>query len=376
MLVNSATGLPGHAITRASMKASAPGARSRLVLSTITNKTNTATTGKSVKDRPKRVAARRLNIPAKAVEELMELDDLRIQIDFKKELEKRVKKQRRRLPENVVDIDGEDHENAQLCAEYAPEMYAYLRTLEGRFGVRADYLKGFPTTGKMRTVLVDWLVDVQQQFKLLQETLYLSIAIIDRFMSIEGHTIDREFLQLVGISAMFLASKLEEIYAPELNDFVYITDNAYTASQVRDMEKRIFKVLDFDFGIPLSINFLRRYSKAGDVDISHHALAKYILEAILLDYSMVSTPPSLCAATALYLSLGILEATSTELWTPTLQHYSGYTGKEVHDKVKPAIESLKKAHSGKYTAVKQKFSSKQMHRIATNDQLAIKLSLL
>jgi hypothetical protein len=59
---------------------------------------------------------------------------------------------------------------------------------------------------------------------------------------------------------------------------VYITDNAYTASELRAMEGRILSCLDFALGRPIAINFLRRFSKAGDVDVVHHTLAKYILE--------------------------------------------------------------------------------------------------
>merc|ERR1719354_691523 len=75
---------------------------------------------------------------------------------------------------------------------------------------------------------------------------------------------------------MLIASKIEEIYAPELNDFVYITDDAYSAAEVRQMELRIIRALKFNLGDPLALNFLRRYSKAGDVDVNQHALAKYI----------------------------------------------------------------------------------------------------
>jgi len=351
------------------------GLRSRAALGTLTNKT-TINTGRAGKPRTTRVARRLLKNAGSDVE-AMDLDALSIQeINYKEEVEKRAEALRCDLPEDVVDIDKDDIENPQLCSEYAPAMYAYLRSIESNYMVKSDYLNGLATTGKMRTVLVDWLVDVQQQFKLLQETLYLSVSIIDRFMNVEGSKISRDHLQLVGISAMFLASKLEEIYAPELNDFVYITDNAYTSKQVRDMELRIIKSLGFNFGSPLSINFLRRYSKAGDVDVTQHALAKYILETMLLDYNLVDMSPSLCAATALYLSLGILEPEDTDLWTPTLQHYTGYTNEQVHDKVKLAISSLKKADGGKYTAIKQKYSSRVMQKIAVSDQLKLKLNLL
>eukprot|EP00088_Acartia_fossae_P049947 TRINITY_DN554_c0_g1_i2.p1 TRINITY_DN554_c0_g1~~TRINITY_DN554_c0_g1_i2.p1 ORF type:complete len:373 (-),score=79.02 TRINITY_DN554_c0_g1_i2:153-1271(-) len=348
-----------------------PAAR-RAVFQTITNKP-IAPLPKDVVRKPreaKLTARRQLRVDPEPME-IAEEDYM--DIVGRREEESRVK-----LPEGVPDIDQVDLNNPQLCSEYTKEMYAYLREQEGKYNVRANYLSeaGCPTSGKMRTVLVDWLVDVQQQFKLLQETLYLTISIIDRFLSREGKSIPRTQLQLVGISAMFIASKVEEIYAPELNDFVYITDNAYDASEVRAMELRIFKALDFNVGDPLSINFLRRFSKAGDVDLTQHALAKYILETILLDYALVSLPPSLCAATALYLSLGILEGEDSDIWPPSLQHYTGYSRAQVHAKAKGVAQGLKKAHEGKFTAIKVKYSSKQMQKIALNSDISDKLQML
>jgi hypothetical protein len=85
-----------------------------------------------------------------------------------------------------VDIDAADSASPQLCAEYATEIYKYLRSLEARVGytVREDYLVNCSITSKMRAVLVDWLVEVQQQFRLLQETLFMTISIIDRLVVI------------------------------------------------------------------------------------------------------------------------------------------------------------------------------------------------
>jgi cyclin B len=85
-------------------------------------------------------------------------------------------------------------------------------------------------------------------------------------------------LILIPYSNFLSTFQYEEIYAPEIEDFVYITDNAYTAGELRAMEGRILKCLDFSLGRPIAINFLRRFSKAGDVDVVHHTLAKYILE--------------------------------------------------------------------------------------------------
>lgn len=78
----------------------------------------------------------------------------------------------------------------------------------------------------MRAILVDWIIEVHLKFKLLPETLFVTVNLIDRYLSLVS--VKRNNLQLVGVTAMFIASKYEEIYAPEVRDFVYITDNAYS----------------------------------------------------------------------------------------------------------------------------------------------------
>jgi len=267
-----------------------------------------------------------------------------------------------KIPVGVTDIDAEEASNPQLCTEYAQEIYAYLRQLEKRGAVRSGFLSGCPITDKMRAVLVDWLVEVQMQFKLLQETLFLTVNTIDRFLAIEGKTVYRSRLQLVGVAAMFLVSKIEEVYAPAVSDFVYITDNAYTEVEIRQMELQIIRVLNFDLCQPISLNFLRRYSKAGDV--LQHSLAKYILEVCLLDYHLLSNPGSLLASAALCLSLLVLDPSMTPetVWNA---FYSGYTSHQVLDLVpKLAINMTKMNLNTKLQAVRSKYMSEKFMKVA------------
>merc|ERR1719431_2319145 len=100
---------------------------------------------------------------------------------------------------------------------------------------KASYMDKQPDiTHNMRQILVDWLVEVSEEYKLQTETLYLAVNFIDRFLSLMS--VQRAKLQLVGTAAMFIASKFEEIYPPDVTEFVYITDDTYTKRQVLRME--------------------------------------------------------------------------------------------------------------------------------------------
>jgi len=285
--------------------------------------------------------------------------------------------------ENGDNIDNDDVENPQLVVEYVNEIYEYLRQLETLQGVREDYLNKSETKTtilpKMRAVLVDWLIQVHSQFNLLQETLYLTVAILDRFLQNSATKIERKQLQLVGVAAMFIASKYEEMYAPEIGDFVYITDRAYTESQIREMEIKILAALGFELGRPLPLHFLRRNSKAGNVDALTHTLAKYAMELTLVDYKMAHIKPSIIAAAALALSLKVLDRMEedksiVEMWNSTLVHYTTYTFDAISETVKKLADLLlttsKAPASSKLMAVRKKYEDKKLSKIALLAQLS------
>eukprot|EP00088_Acartia_fossae_P039587 TRINITY_DN4121_c0_g1_i1.p1 TRINITY_DN4121_c0_g1~~TRINITY_DN4121_c0_g1_i1.p1 ORF type:complete len:391 (+),score=106.60 TRINITY_DN4121_c0_g1_i1:34-1173(+) len=332
---------------------------------TLVNKKSIAADGKEnvcVKQRTTKVAARRLPLRVNNVVP-MEVEEEVVDVPAPVE---------RVLPPGVKDIDEDDGDNPQLCAEYATVTYAYLKQLETRGAVPANYLAGCPTNDKMRAVLIDWLIEVQIQFKLLQETLFLTVNTIDRFMALDGKSIPRAKLQLVGVSAMFLVSKIEEVYAPSISDFVYITDNAYTDNEIRQMELRIIRALDFDLCQPISLNFLRRYSKAGEVDVLQHSLAKYALEVCLLDINLVHIPGSQLASASLCLSLLLLDKSSSleTVWTPTLQYYSGYTMDQVMEVLpKLATNVFKMNRNNKLQAVRTKYRSGKFLKVADIEEL-------
>ncbi|KAM7148651.1 G2/mitotic-specific cyclin-B1 isoform 3-T3 [Molossus nigricans] len=179
----------------------------------------------------------------------------------------------------VNDVDAEDGTDPNLCSEYVKDIYAYLRQLEEEQAVRPKYLLGREVTGNMRAILIDWLVQVQMKFRLLQETMYMTVSIIDRFM--QNNSVPKKMLQLVGVTAMFIASKYEEMYPPEIGDFAFVTDNTYTKLQIRQMEMKILRALNFCLGRPLPLHFLRRASKIGETPVLQHYLS-YTEESLRL----------------------------------------------------------------------------------------------
>ncbi|KAM7039933.1 PREDICTED: G2/mitotic-specific cyclin-B2 [Sturnus vulgaris] len=270
------------------------------------------------------------------------------------------------LLNNVEDIDAEDWENPQLCSDYVKDIYLYLRELELQQSVRPHYLDGRTTNGRMRAILVDWLVQVHSRFRLLQETLYMCVAIMDRFL--QSYPVPRKKLQLVGVTALLVASKYEEILSPDVADFVYITDNAYTSNEIREMEMVILKELNFDLGRPLPIHFLRRASKAGEADAKQHTLAKYLMELTLIDYDMVHHRPSEIAAAALCLSQKVL---GHNKWGTKQQYYTGYAEDSLVMTMKHMAKNVVKVNEKltKYTAIKNKYASSKLLTISTIPQL-------
>ena len=153
---------------------------------------------------------------------------------------------------------------------------------------------------KMRAILIDWLVEVHHKFKLRPETMYLTVHLIDRYL--EKEAVQRNKLQLVGITAMFVASKYEEIYAPECRDFVYISDKAYTREQILSTEGNMLAKLNFQLTAPNAYVFLKRFCKVAGVLSAQrtHAdlLASYLVELTLQEYDMLKYLPSTIAASA------------------------------------------------------------------------------
>ncbi|CVK89511.1 related to cyclin B3 [Fusarium mangiferae] len=224
--------------------------------------------------------------------------------------------------------------DVSMVAEYGDEIFEYMRELEIRMLPNAHYMDNqTEIQWSMRSVLMDWLVQVHNRFGLLPETLFLTVNYIDRFLSQKIVSIGK--LQLVGATAILVASKYEEINCPSLGEIVYMVDNGYTADEVLKAERFMLSMLSFELGWPGPMSFLRRVSKADDYDLETRTLAKYFLELTIMDERFVASPPSFLAAGAHCLSRLILKKGD---WTKQHVFYSGYTWSQLKNLVTMMIE--------------------------------------
>jgi hypothetical protein len=209
-------------------------------------------------------------------------------------------------PPGVRDLDSEDLDDPFMVAEYSNEIFEYLRDLETQSLPNPAYMDHQDDLEwKTRGILIDWLIEVHTRFHLLPETLFLAVNIIDRFLS--ERVIQLERLQLVGVTAMFIASKYEEVLSPHVANFRHVADDGFTEDEILSAERFILTTLNYDLSYPNPMNFLRRISKADEYDIDSRTIGKYLTEISLLDHRFMAYRPSHVAAGAMYLARLMLD---------------------------------------------------------------------
>ncbi|WCJ17847.1 Cyclin-A3-1 [Euphorbia peplus] len=279
----------------------------------------------------------------------------------------------------VRDLNQSDFECSPMSTQdldlgklsYSSSMYAYLHSLEMEEKRRclANYMTSVQTdiSVKMREILVDWLVEVAEEYKLVSDTLYLTVSYVDRYLS--SQVLSRNKLQLLGVSCMHIASKYEEISPPNVEDFCYITDNTYSKEEVVCMEKEVLEFLKYEMGSPTIKNFLRILTKAAQencksTNLPFEFLSCYLAELSLLDYRCLGFSPSVIAASAVFLSRFTIQ-TEQHPWSASLQCCSGYRPSDLKECVL-AIHDLhlnKKGSSLK--AIRDKYSQHKFKCVAT-----------
>ena len=193
-----------------------------------------------------------------------------------------------------------EKESIQSANEYLDEIYFNLLKEEKELNNIYGYMENQPDINEeMRAILIDWLIEVHLRFHLKEQTLYITIGIIDIYLS--SKIIQRSKLQLLGITALLIACKSQEIYYPPIKDFIDITDKAYEKKELIQMEYYVLSILNFKILFPTPCDFYDIISQIYHFNSQQYYLGKYFMECALIDYRMIKYNPSILACSCCYL---------------------------------------------------------------------------
>ncbi|BAT77889.1 hypothetical protein LR48_Vigan09g012500 [Vigna angularis] len=283
-----------------------------------------------------------------------------------KEKSRNVKNPNAKKPSPTTNHSSSPHIDESLVSD----VYEYLHEMEMQKKRRpmVDYIEKVQklVTPTMRAILVDWLVEVGEEYKLLPDTLHLSVSYIDRFLSINPVT--KSKLQLLGVSSMLISCKYEEMDPPCVSDFCSITDYTYDKAEVVKMEADILKSLNFEMGSPTVNTFLRRFADVVSdnkmIPNSHiEFLGRYLAELSLLDYDCLRFLPSVVAASAVFLSRFIISP-EVHPWTPSLNECSGYKPAELKECVRTLHDLYLLRKAASFKAVRDKYKQQKFKCVA------------
>lgn len=249
-----------------------------------------------------------------------------------------------------------------LTDGYSHEIHEFYFKRECEFQPSIEEIKAVQTeiTAKMRSILLDWLVEVAQEFHLNDDTLFLCTNLIDRSMSVM--MVRKSRLQLLGCACLLIASKYEEIHPPSVEELAYISDNTYRCEQIRKMEAQVLGTLSFQLSVPTVRTFLSRFVRCASSTKMERMLCAYLAELCMLDINWLGRKPSLVAASVLYLARKTLKALDdpTPVWDETLEYYTHYNKEQIEASAKDVhTQHVAMYATNKLVAIKDKYSSKK-----------------
>merc|ERR1719509_45023 len=215
-------------------------------------------------------------------------------------------------------------------------------------------------THSMRSILIDWLIEVATEYKLQPETFHLTISYVDRFMSVMS--VQRSKLQLVGVTSMLIAAKVEEVYPPNISDLIYISDDSFSKKQILRMEMVLLKVLAFNLSIPTSHVFVNKYCHMFRLHQRCITFATYINELSLLDgETFLRFSPSILAASSVALARHTL---GDEAWTEEMVTISGYGLTDLRHCFLSLQQAFREADMHPQQFIQTKYRSFRFHNVA------------
>lgn len=246
-----------------------------------------------------------------------------------------------------VGIKRKPTEEPQLVGKKRPKITAPVLNLT--IGDSMGPSCVFPQQHELRSVLVDWVIELHYFLGFLPETLFAAVDNIDEIFSMLSVALAE--LKLIGIVALFNAANLEEKVSPTISEFVFMVDNLITDEELKKTEIFIRSSQPFysQPGRPNPAKFLRLISiKELGCDAQTRMLASYFIEISCIDQQLSNILPSAIAAASLRLSKQMLVKGE---WSPSFVNLSGYNAEELQPTVIDILNFLsqpKNSHSALY----------------------------
>ena len=247
--------------------------------------------------------------------------------------------------------------------DYFDELYQNLLLDEHKFyqRINSNYMSFQKYINyKMRAILVDWLIDVHFQFDMKKKTLFQCVFIIDAYLS--KVIIERKNFQLLGLAALFIACKENEITYPPLKSFIALSENLYTLEELINMEIKVIKKLDFDILSPTAEEFFGINADNFEFTEKQRFFGEYILDASLIDYNLLKYKQSTIAVACGYIVIKFFNLNGVNQIINNT--YSDIKPKEVKDCARDLCYLVKNLSKSSLVATKNKYISNKYMNVA------------
>jgi len=173
-----------------------------------------------------------------------------------------------RKPLSTLSVSkGDNSNNSQQpsCAKLDKRVKELTKSTDVAFGSFGDIMRSLRTkesklltdidgdfigntqhsiTWTMRSLLIDWVLNIQAQYKMMDETIFAVINYVDCYLSV--HPVDKAKLQLVGVTAMNLAGKTYEVRPQSIHEWLYLSQGQYTKKEVLTNERKLLQTIDWN----------------------------------------------------------------------------------------------------------------------------------
>ena len=256
-------------------------------------------------------------------------------------------------------------ENISYVGEYLEEIYVNLlleetqATSKPKFG----YMNTQPEINEiMRAILIDWIIDVHLRFNLRQETLFMTIWLIDTYLSFAF--VHRDKLQLLGITCLLISCKSHEIYYPQNDKLIEMTDNAYSKEEMLTMENEILKKLNFFIVCPNPIDFYNILSKMFNFEKKQYYLGNYFIESALVNYQILKYSSSVIASSCTYLVMKYYRINGYQKLYNNFIINEQFPEDVIKDAAKEIYVLVDNLSKSKFKSVKKKYSLTQFENVS------------